>query len=80
MPRENYKCLICGRVFPRGQGIIINYGDILLTFHSNRCASKFLRILLENLPREEMIKYVKRLHEELTEKLRVLEERKSKRI
>ena len=81
MPRSRkYKCIICGRIFPEGQGIVIKYGKTLLTFHSNRCASKFLRLVLERVPPEELEKYIKRIINEQEEKLRSLEEIKKKKI
>ena len=42
-----YKCIVCGRKFHQGQGIVIEYGKYRLAFHSSRCASKFLKLLLE---------------------------------
>ncbi len=77
---RKYQCIICGRKFPEGQGITIEYGDIVLTFHSNRCASKFLRLLLERIPPEEIKGYVKRLREELLEGLKAKTLAKTKRI
>ncbi len=78
--KRKYKCIICGRVFPEGQGIVINYGKTLLTFHSSRCAAKFLKQLLERIPPEEIEKYIKRLVEEDLERLKSLEELKRKKI
>ena len=49
MPKEYYECLVCGRKFPRGQGIVLEKAGFTLAFHSNRCASKFLRLLLERV-------------------------------
>ena len=42
MPR----CMVCGRAFPEGQGIILSRGEVYLSFHSSRCAAKFLRRLI----------------------------------
>ncbi len=41
------KCIVCGRKFPEGQGIIISYSKVDLCFHSKKCAVKFLRKLLD---------------------------------
>jgi hypothetical protein len=49
LTREYYTCLVCGRRFPKGQGIIIEKAGFTLTFHSSRCAAKFLRLLLERV-------------------------------
>lgn len=77
---SKYICLICGRKFPQGQGIIIKYGRLELAFHSNRCASKFLRLLLERIPPEEAEGYVKRLRDELIEAIKEKMKLKQKRI
>lgn len=47
MATARYRCVVCGRPFPEGQGIVIRRGDLVLAFHSSRCASKFLRLLME---------------------------------
>ena len=78
--KKRYKCIVCGRVFPEGQGIVIRYGDIVLAFHSSRCASKFLRQLLERIPPDEIKGYVKRLVEENLEQLESLAKVKAKKI
>jgi len=78
--KAKYKCIICGRVFPKGQGIVINYGNFTIPFHSSRCAAKFLKRLLEEIPREDIGKHVKRLYEDLLEELKKREELKAKRI
>ncbi len=78
--RRRHKCIVCGRVFPEGQGIVINYGGVELSFHSSRCAAKFLRQLLDRVPPDVLGGYVKRLVEENLEKLREAEKLKAKRI
>ena len=78
--KRKYKCIICGRVFPEGQGIVIKYGDLELYFHSNRCASKFLCQLLERIPPDEIKGYIKRLVEENLEQLERVAKVKSKKI
>ncbi len=78
--KQRYKCIMCGRIFPEGQGIVITYGKTILSFHSNRCASKFFRLLLERVPPEELERYIKRLIEEQEDRLRSLEEIKKKKI
>lgn len=42
------RCVICGRKIPEGQGIVLSRGSLILRFHSSKCASKFLRALLES--------------------------------
>lgn len=64
MGKRLYECTVCGRKFPEGQGIIISKGGIILYFHSNRCASKFLRRLLENTDESCISKPLKETAEE----------------
>ena len=45
-PRR-YTCIVCGRSFPEGQGIRLDVAGELLYFHSNKCFSKFFRVVLE---------------------------------
>ncbi len=80
MVKNKYKCIVCGRVFPEGQGIVIKYGNLILSFHSSRCAAKFLKRLLENTPYEDIGRYVKDVYEEFIEQLKKIEEIKSKKI
>lgn len=43
------RCIVCGKPFPFGQGLTIVVDERLqLNFHSTRCASKFLRRLIED--------------------------------
>jgi len=49
LAKRYYECLVCGRRFPEGQGIVLYKAGTPLYFHSSRCAAKFLRLLLENL-------------------------------
>ncbi|WFO75762.1 hypothetical protein J4526_02555 [Desulfurococcaceae archaeon MEX13E-LK6-19] len=81
MTTKKYTCLVCGRKFPEGQGIVIKYDeDLELTFHSSRCAAKFLKLLLERVPRDELKGYLKRIREELIEKIKLIEKARSKKI
>ncbi len=45
--KRTHTCVVCGRPFPDGQGIVISVRGKVLEFHSSRCASKFLRLMLE---------------------------------
>jgi len=49
MAKRYYECTVCGRKFPEGQGIVLEKAGRYLYFHSNKCASKFFRYMLENL-------------------------------
>lgn len=73
-------CIVCGRKFPSGQGVVIKIGNELFEFHSNRCFAKFARILLERLPQDEVRGYVKRLKDEFDEALVQKSKSKSKKL
>lgn len=62
--RNRHKCLVCGRSFPSGQGVIIKVGSEVLEFHSNRCFAKFAKSLLERVPPDEIRGYLKKLKDE----------------
>ncbi len=49
LAKDYYECVVCGRKFPVGQGIVLSKGGYTLHFHSSKCASKFLKLLLERL-------------------------------
>lgn len=64
---NRHRCVVCGRIFPRGQGIVINKEGVVLEFHSSKCASKFFSMLLERIPFEEVSPYIKKLINEFNE-------------
>jgi len=80
MIRVRYRCIVCGRKFPEGQGIVIKYNDLVLSFHSSRCASKFLKRLLEIVPYEDLGKYIREIYSEYEDLLKKKEELRAKRI
>jgi len=74
------RCLVCGRYFHEGQGIVLNYYGYTLEFHSSRCAARFLRRLLEELDPSCGRSAVARLVDEYRRALKVMDERSAKRI
>lgn len=43
-----YTCIVCGKKFPEGQGIIIRRDGLELFFHSKGCLGKFMqRVITE---------------------------------
>ena len=56
MTRKRYTCIVCGRVFPEGQGIIIRRAGVELTFHSKSCLAKFFKLFVERLEEREFRK------------------------
>lgn len=80
MSADKYKCVVCGRPFPAGQGVVLNIAGVPLAFHSNKCFAKFCRALLEKLPGEEVKGYVKRVADEFEESLEQKAKARSKKI
>lgn len=77
---QRHKCLVCGRVFPEGQGIILHLGDEILEFHSAKCFSKFAKALLERIPLDGIKGYIKKTREEYEDLLLEKSKLKSKKI
>ncbi|MEM0453449.1 MAG: hypothetical protein QXO98_02175 [Sulfolobales archaeon] len=69
--KTKYKCCVCGKVYPEGQGITLVVDDEVVTLHSRRCAVKFLKSLLDELEpttSKEVIKKVKKEFDEILSK------------
>ncbi|MEN2999163.1 MAG: hypothetical protein ABDH61_01090 [Acidilobaceae archaeon] len=65
-----HRCIVCGRLFPEGQGIVLSRGNATLKFHSSRCAAKFLRIFFDRASSsslEEMGRLAKEMERALEE-------------
>ncbi len=78
---EKYTCIVCGKKFPKGQGIVLKLDKITLTFHSNRCATKFFKLLLERIEDKNIIeRTAKQLIDELEEARRRRQELYKKKI
>lgn len=75
MPKK-YECIVCGKKFPEGQGILIEFGDITLSFHSKSCALKFFKTLLSRIEFDIAKKYVSEVVEEFRK--RITDERRLK--
>jgi len=74
-------CIVCGRKFPKGQGVVIELGKTTLTFHSTRCATKFFKLLIERIEDKDLIeKTAKELIHELEEIRKRKEELYKKKI
>jgi hypothetical protein len=74
-----FRCCVCGRVFPKGQGIVVALSGGVLAFHSSKCAARFLRLLLDSGSKEVMSSAL-RLARELESKLVEAQERRAKKI
>ncbi len=80
MAKRYYTCIVCGRKFPEGQGIILEKAGIVLHFHSRRCAVRFFRLFLERLDDDAARRALRELVKELEEARRAREERARKVI
>lgn len=77
---EKLTCVVCGRKFSIGQGIIINFGKNTYNFHSKACALKFIKKVLESLEPSELEKVADRVAEEYSKILKEKAERTAKKI
>ncbi|ADV65513.1 hypothetical protein [Desulfurococcus mucosus] len=77
---RRHRCVVCGRVFPEGQGIVVVKDGLTLEFHSSRCASKFLRALAERMPADEFLPYARKLIDEFNELNEQREKARAKKI
>ncbi|WP_338601745.1 hypothetical protein V6M85_00700 [Sulfolobus tengchongensis] len=67
---QKYTCNTCGRVFPEGQGVILEVGSDKLYFHSKACAYKFLKEIVIGSDTDcisSSLKKVKKKYEEILE-------------
>ena len=81
MPGKHYyECIVCGRKFPQGQGIIIRKAGYELAFHSSRCAARFLKLLLERADDRCLSTAIKETIDELRKALEARRERTKKVI
>jgi len=73
-------CLVCGRKFPRGQGVIFVLEEKEYAFHSKRCALRFLKRVLEELDKSLIKPVFDRVSKEFEEELKITREKKAKKI
>jgi len=64
---EKYVCIVCGRKFPKGQGIVLVIDGKVYPFHSKACALKFLRRFLEEVDKSLVINIFDKLSKEFEE-------------
>ncbi|BFH74351.1 hypothetical protein SJAV_22950 [Sulfurisphaera javensis] len=68
---EKHVCIVCGRMFPEGQGIKLSIQGNEYYFHSKDCAYKFLREVILTADSDcisSVIKDIKRKYDDLTKK------------
>jgi len=71
---------MCGRPFPEGQGVLISRGGLTFTFHSGRCAYRFLKLLFERVDERCVLDVARSLASELEEVLELRRAKVQKRI
>lgn len=76
---DRYICIVCGRVFPKGQGVILKVEDSEIVFHSSKCAARFYKMLIDRGSKEVISESI-RLARELEAVLEKKREATSKRI
>ncbi len=64
---RRHTCLVCGRVFPEGQGIVVSRAGIELHFHSKTCLTRFFKLFIERIEEREFKRVVRELVRELEE-------------
>jgi large subunit ribosomal protein L24e len=67
MRRKEYTCVVCGRKFPEGQGIVIRRAGIELAFHSKACFTRFFRLFAERVDEKEFKRVSRELIKEFEE-------------
>lgn len=68
MPKpKRYRCIVCGRYFPEGQGIVIRRAGIELAFHSKTCLAKFFKLFIERVNESEFKRVSRELIKEFEE-------------
>ncbi len=80
MAGRRLTCIVCGRRFPEGQGVVMEIGGVRLEFHSKACALKFMRSFVEHLEPGEARRAVNETLREYRERLKALEEQRRKII
>ncbi|AFZ70160.1 hypothetical protein Calag_0387 [Caldisphaera lagunensis DSM 15908] len=79
MVKQEYECIVCGKKFNEGQGIVLTKGSLKLTFHSSKCVSKFFKLYLERLDESCSEKSARDLIKEL-EKIREEKQKQTKKV
>lgn len=67
---KRYRCIVCGRYFPEGQGIVLRRAGIELTFHSKTCMARFFRLFIERLDESDFKRAARETMREFEELLK----------
>ncbi|MCD6428750.1 MAG: hypothetical protein J7L12_03945 [Desulfurococcales archaeon] len=77
---EKLTCIVCGRKFPRGQGVIFTIEGKEYVFHSKKCAIKFIRRVIEELDKSALKSAFDKVSSEFEKELELAKERVTKKI
>jgi hypothetical protein len=77
---KKYECVVCGRIFPEGQGIKLSLGGKEVYFHSKRCALKFFKSLVLYIDQKALDQALKMTIKEYEERSREIREKTKKSI
>jgi len=77
---DKHRCVVCGKAFPEGQGIMLKVGDEVLAFHNKRCAVKFFKALIEEVDVNELKRAVSEVKKMFEEDLRKAMDERGKKI
>ncbi len=78
--RDKYVCIVCGKKFPKGQGVVLVVKGRKYPFHSKGCAVRFFRRLIEELDPNALSDAFERVRKSFEDELRAKEERNVKKI
>jgi len=73
---RQHTCIVCGRKFPEGQGIVLVRAGITIAFHSKSCLTKFFKLFVERVEEKEFKRLVRELTSEFEEMRRMKESKK----
>ncbi|MEM0014373.1 MAG: hypothetical protein QXS42_03655 [Zestosphaera sp.] len=74
------ECIVCGRKFSQGQGVVVTLGGRSYSFHSKGCALKFLKKVLEGVEQQKILEVAERVAEEFKTVLKEKAESVAKKI
>lgn len=77
---KKYECLVCGRIFPEGQGIKLSLAGKDVYFHSKRCALKFFKSLILYIDQKILEQAIRLAIREFEERLREVHEKTKKSL
>ncbi len=75
-----FVCPVCGRKFPKGQGVTLSVGGKEFHFHSKSCAIKFIKRVIEEVDQRELLEAFEKVNKEFRDRLNRRVEQRAKKI